>query len=96
MILNLQQLTNYEVDIVIFSASANETITQYKIVYATGVEPYTESYRISYTSYNTVAMTTEYRIAYTSLFGDAVQGYRIRYTSGRDPGEYVDRYSTVS
>jgi hypothetical protein len=92
MILNLQQLANYDVTTILFSTSINETVTQYKIVYATGVEPYTESYRISYTSYNTVAMTTEYRIAYTSLFGDAVQGYRIRYTSGRDPGEYVDRY----
>lgn len=92
MILNLQQLKNYDVATITFSTSINETVTQYKIVYATGVEPYTESYRISYTSYNTVAMTTEYRIAYTSLFGDAVQGYRIRYTSGRDPGEYVDRY----
>lgn len=89
MILNFQY---YSVKTIPFSTSVNETTTQYKIVYATGVEPYSTSYRISYTSYNTVDMVVPYSIAYTSIFGDAVTTYKIRYISGRDPSEYVDRY----
>lgn len=92
MILNLQNIKTYSESSISYNVNVNEVVTQYSIIYASNLEAYSSSYRVAYTSYNTVDVLTQYNIVYTSIFGDAIQSYKIRYVSGRDPSEYVDRY----
>lgn len=87
-----KNLASYKIGVVDFSVADTTVLQQYTISYVTNVENYTNTYRISYVSTNTSEFTDTYGIYYSSIFGDSSQIYRIRYFSGREPADFVDRY----
>lgn len=92
MAYQFKNIADYEIGIVNFAVADTTVLKQYKIVYASNVETYSDTYRIAYISTNTSEMTDTYGIYYSSIFGDSAQTYRIRYFSGREPASIVDRY----
>lgn len=92
MAYQFKNIADYSIGIVNFSVADTTVLQQYKIVYASNVETYSDVYRIAYVSTNTSELIYTYGIYYSSIFGDSKQTYRIRYFSGREPSNVVDRY----
>lgn len=88
----LKNILNYESLTFTLATESNEHIQSYTVRYLSNIVEYSDTYRIKYTSYYLTSFTDTYSISYTSIFGDAIQTYRIRYLTGRDPKEVVDRF----
>ena len=71
----------------------DETVLNYNVKYTSGLEEVVDNYSIVYTSHYLSDFTTTYKLVYTSLYGDAIQQYRIRYTSGVELTERTSRYT---
>ena len=71
----------------------DETVLNYNVKYTSGLEEVVDNYSIVYTSHYLSDFTTTYTLVYTSLYGDAIQQYRIRYTSGVELTERTSRYT---
>lgn len=66
--------------------------TLYSILYTSGVEEFKSEYTIKYNTTSLVEESVRYTILYDSIYGDSINNYRIKYTSGRDLIEYSSRY----
>lgn len=92
MAYQFKNIASYTLGLVEFSVVDTSIVQQYKIVYESNVEAYVDTYKIYYVSTNTSEFISRYGIYYSSIFGDSSQTYRIRYFSGREPSNIVDRY----
>lgn len=88
----LINLTKYDSLTFDFLVKSNESKQSYSISYHSNVEFHEQQYQLRYTSYFPSPFTAQYSIYYTSIYGDALQTYRIRYLTGREPKEIIDRY----
>lgn len=73
--------------------SIQEHVSTYHIVYASNVEEAVNKYYVRYDSYGLIETSSTYVVRYDSLYGDVVSTYKIRYHSGREITDIIDRYS---
>lgn len=73
--------------------TVNEVVNNYSIVYTSGIDSYTDTYTLWYTSNYLSNYVNTYTLVYTSNYGDAIQQYRVRYTSGVELTDRISRYS---
>lgn len=93
MNVNLKLLSDYNVGILAIQVSQNETVSDYRIVYTSNIEEYTDKYSIVYSTTSLVEFVSRYNIVYDSLYGDVVNTYRLRYYTGREATDVDTRYS---